>query len=229
MAHITMLPTSIVWYNRVTQDLQTSQLSLTPEFSTRSLLLSPNHTDSRAKGPSHLHSLSHVISKFSQPSSLSNLNQPRRMTSSPNLPLLFASPNQDKDTDEDVSYLSGEIVKPLKFYHCSGHCMGLQELTHVRILRYAILFIGVLNCLFSVYDIYDDLISWRVNSSDAEKFAEICPCPCNGVAWGVIWGGYNIFHISMWIHVCWTYDPLLKVFQQPIRSTNMLFLAMIFF
>ncbi|MQM01188.1 hypothetical protein Taro_033942, partial [Colocasia esculenta] len=37
-------------------------------------------------------------------------------------------------------------------------------------------------------DIYDDLISRRVHSSDAEKFAEICPCPCNGVAWGVIWG-----------------------------------------
>lgn len=36
-------------------------------------------------------------------------------------------------------------------------------------------------------DIYDDLISRRVNSSDAEKFADICPCPCNGVGWGVIW------------------------------------------
>lgn len=74
---------------------------------------------------------------------------------------------------------------------------------------------GVMNSLFSVYgtnhpsvipvpkllielfyfnwlisdatDIYDDLISRRVNSSDAEKFAEVCPCPCNGVGWGVIW------------------------------------------
>ncbi|CAI9752991.1 unnamed protein product [Fraxinus pennsylvanica] len=64
----------------------------------------------------------------------------------------------------------------------------LQELTKVRILRYIILFIGVMNSLFSVYDIYDDLISRRVNSSDAEKFAELCPCPCNGAAWGVIWG-----------------------------------------
>lgn len=64
----------------------------------------------------------------------------------------------------------------------------LQELTTVRILRYVILFIGVMNSLFSVYDIYDDLISRRVNSSDAEKFAELCPCPCNGVGWGIIWG-----------------------------------------
>ncbi|XP_024182826.1 uncharacterized protein LOC112188042 isoform X2 [Rosa chinensis] len=54
----------------------------------------------------------------------------------------------------------------------------LQELTKVRILRYVILFI----------DIYDDLISRRVHSSDAEKFAEVCPCPCTGVGWGVIWG-----------------------------------------
>ncbi|KAG8662485.1 hypothetical protein MANES_01G110900v8 [Manihot esculenta] len=64
----------------------------------------------------------------------------------------------------------------------------LQETTKVRILRYVILFIGVMNSLFSVYDIYDDLISRRVHSSDAEKFAELCPCPCNGVGWGIIWG-----------------------------------------
>uniref|UniRef100_A0A164W2B9 Uncharacterized protein n=1 Tax=Daucus carota subsp. sativus TaxID=79200 RepID=A0A164W2B9_DAUCS len=63
----------------------------------------------------------------------------------------------------------------------------LQEKTTIHILRYIILFIGVMNSLFSVYDIYDDLISRRVNSSDAEKFAEVCPCPCNGVGWGIIW------------------------------------------
>ncbi|KAK7340959.1 hypothetical protein VNO77_21678 [Canavalia gladiata] len=62
----------------------------------------------------------------------------------------------------------------------------LQEKTKIHVLRYVILFIGVMNSLFSVYDIYDDLISRRVHSSDAEKFAEVCPCPCNGVGWGVI-------------------------------------------
>ncbi|KAF9667592.1 hypothetical protein SADUNF_Sadunf15G0039600 [Salix dunnii] len=64
----------------------------------------------------------------------------------------------------------------------------LQETTKLHILRYIILFIGVMNSLFSVYDIYDDLISRRVHSSDAEKFAETCPCPCNGAGWGFIWG-----------------------------------------
>ncbi|KAK9105777.1 hypothetical protein Scep_022621 [Stephania cephalantha] len=71
----------------------------------------------------------------------------------------------------------------------------LQEKTKIRILRYIILFIGVMNSLFSVYDIYDDLISRRVNSSDAEKFAEICPCPCNGVGWGVIWGMISLIFL----------------------------------
>ncbi|XP_038893475.1 uncharacterized protein LOC120082285 isoform X1 [Benincasa hispida] len=32
------------------------------------------------------------------------------------------------------------------------------------------------------------VLSLRVHSSDAEKFAEVCPCPCNGVGWGIIWG-----------------------------------------
>lgn len=45
----------------------------------------------------------------------------------------------------------------------------------------------MLNVEINEIDIYDDLISRRVNSSDAEKFAEVCPCPCNGVGWGFIW------------------------------------------
>ncbi|KAE8696904.1 aminotransferase ALD1-like [Hibiscus syriacus] len=77
----------------------------------------------------------------------------------------------------------------------------LQERTTVRILRYVILFIGVMNSLFSVYDIYDDLISRRVNSSDAEKFAEICPCPCNGVGWGFIWGMISFIFLGIAVYV----------------------------
>ena len=30
-------------------------------------------------------------------------------------------------------------------------------------------------------DIYDNLISYRVHSSDIEKFAKACPCPYIGV------------------------------------------------
>ncbi|CAI0456556.1 unnamed protein product [Linum tenue] len=77
----------------------------------------------------------------------------------------------------------------------------LQEYTKVRILRYVILFIGVMNSLFSVYDIYDDLISRRVNSSDAEKFAELCPCPCTGVGWGMIWGMISFLFLCASIYL----------------------------
>ncbi|KAB2068868.1 hypothetical protein ES319_A08G059500v1 [Gossypium barbadense] len=77
----------------------------------------------------------------------------------------------------------------------------LQERTTVHILRYAILFIGVMNSLFSVYDIYDDLISRRVNSSDAEKFAEICPFPCNGVGWGFIWGMISFIFLGASVYL----------------------------
>ncbi|CAI5968115.1 unnamed protein product [Closterium sp. NIES-65] len=68
---------------------------------------------------------------------------------------------------------------------------GITQSVHP--LNLAILFIGIMNCLFSIYDIYDDLISRRVNSSDAEVFAKTCPCPFNGVCWGVIWGVISLF------------------------------------
>ncbi|KAI4324652.1 hypothetical protein MLD38_030121 [Melastoma candidum] len=72
----------------------------------------------------------------------------------------------------------------------------LQEMTKFKALRYIILFIGVMNSLFSVYDIHDDVISNRVHSSDAEKFAEVCPCPCNGPSWVAIWGLISLLFLS---------------------------------
>lgn len=67
--------------------------------------------------------------------------------------------------------------------------LAFNTFTHSIISDMYQLWIWFFGCMDSLYlpDIYDDLISRRVNSSDAEKFAEICPCPCNGVAWGVIW------------------------------------------
>uniref|UniRef100_A0A803MID4 Peptidase M50B-like protein n=1 Tax=Chenopodium quinoa TaxID=63459 RepID=A0A803MID4_CHEQI len=77
----------------------------------------------------------------------------------------------------------------------------LQETTKIHILRYMIMFIGIMNSLFSVYDIYGDLISRREHTSDAEKFAEECPCFCNGVGWGIIWGiiSFMFLCISMYL------------------------------
>lgn len=45
---------------------------------------------------------------------------------------------------------------------------------------------GVMNCLYSVWDICDDLIFRKVNESDASAFARLVGC-CPPQIWGVIW------------------------------------------
>lgn len=53
-------------------------------------------------------------------------------------------------------------------------------------LRYFVLFIGVMNCLYSVWDICDDLVFRKVNESDATAFAKLVGC-CPAQVWGAIW------------------------------------------
>jgi len=53
-------------------------------------------------------------------------------------------------------------------------------------LRYLVLFIGVMSCLYVLWDIVDDTIARKVNSSDASAFADICGC-CPSQVWGVFW------------------------------------------
>ncbi|WFD37664.1 uncharacterized protein MJAP1_000611 [Malassezia japonica] len=49
-----------------------------------------------------------------------------------------------------------------------------------------VLFWGVMNCLYSVWDICDDLIFRKVNESDATAFAKLVGC-CPPQVWGFIW------------------------------------------
>jgi len=53
-------------------------------------------------------------------------------------------------------------------------------------LRYLVLFIGVMSCMYVLWDVIDDTIARKVNSSDASAFARICGC-CPSQVWGVIW------------------------------------------
>jgi hypothetical protein len=53
-------------------------------------------------------------------------------------------------------------------------------------LRYLVLFIGVMSCMYVLWDVIDDTIARKVNSSDASAFAKICGC-CPSQVWGVIW------------------------------------------
>jgi hypothetical protein len=53
-------------------------------------------------------------------------------------------------------------------------------------LRYLVLFIGVMSCMYALWDIMDDTIARKVNSSDASQFAKLCGC-CPSQVWGFIW------------------------------------------
>ncbi|KAF9453660.1 hypothetical protein P691DRAFT_719040 [Macrolepiota fuliginosa MF-IS2] len=53
-------------------------------------------------------------------------------------------------------------------------------------LRYFVLFIGVMSCMYVLWDVIDDTIARKVNTSDASAFAEICGC-CPSQVWGIIW------------------------------------------
>lgn len=53
-------------------------------------------------------------------------------------------------------------------------------------LKYLVLFIGVMSCMYALWDVIDDTITRKVNTSDASAFADICGC-CPSQVWGVIW------------------------------------------
>jgi hypothetical protein len=67
-----------------------------------------------------------------------------------------------------------------------GGLLALRFTTDYNPLPYVLLFVGVMSCLFSIYDIWDDLISRRVNESDASVFAKMTHTSSR--CWGVIWG-----------------------------------------
>ena len=66
-------------------------------------------------------------------------------------------------------------------------------------LRYLLLFLGVMSGLFSIWDIYDDLISRRVNESDASKFAEMTHCSSR--LCGTLWGLFSICFMGLGIYL----------------------------
>lgn len=79
-------------------------------------------------------------------------------------------------------YFHGRIVCPIL-----GMCLYLPQLVESSVaLRYFVLFIGVMNCLYSVWDICDDLVFRKVNESDATAFAKLVGC-CPPQVWGVVW------------------------------------------
>ncbi|KNZ64526.1 uncharacterized protein VP01_1019g7 [Puccinia sorghi] len=72
-----------------------------------------------------------------------------------------------------------------------GMMVALWFIDHGSPLRFYVLFNGVMSCLYSVWDIVDDLVFRKVNESDASQFAALCPLIPSRV-WGVIWLAYSL-------------------------------------
>ncbi|KAL2179073.1 peptidase M50B-like-domain-containing protein [Thermothelomyces heterothallicus CBS 202.75] len=66
-----------------------------------------------------------------------------------------------------------------------GLLVACWFIAHAEALRFVILFIGVMSSLYSAWDICDDLILRKVNSSDASVFAK--RYGGSSQCWGVIW------------------------------------------
>ncbi|KAI1204138.1 peptidase M50B-like-domain-containing protein [Annulohypoxylon truncatum] len=66
-----------------------------------------------------------------------------------------------------------------------GLLVACWFIVHAEPLRFVVLFIGVMSSLYSVWDICDDLILRKVNSSDASVFAQ--RYGGSSQCWGVIW------------------------------------------
>ncbi|KAI9313116.1 peptidase M50B-like-domain-containing protein [Dichotomocladium elegans] len=54
-------------------------------------------------------------------------------------------------------------------------------------LRYFVLFLGVMSCLYCLWDIMDDLVFRKVHESDASKFAKMCGSCMSSRVWGFLW------------------------------------------
>jgi len=65
---------------------------------------------------------------------------------------------------------------------------------HAEPLRFVVLFIGVMSALYSVWDICDDLILRKVNSSDASVFAQ--RYGGSSQCWGVIWSIVSVVFMA---------------------------------
>ncbi|KAF9009528.1 peptidase M50B-like-domain-containing protein [Cyathus striatus] len=53
-------------------------------------------------------------------------------------------------------------------------------------LRYFVLFIGVMSCMYVLWDVIDDTLARKIHTSDASAYADICGC-CPSRVWGFIW------------------------------------------
>ena len=78
-----------------------------------------------------------------------------------------------------------------------GLLVACWFINHAEALRFVVLFIGVMSSLYSVWDICDDLVLRKVNSSDASVFAK--RYGGSSQCWGVIWSIISLLVMAVGI------------------------------
>ena len=78
-----------------------------------------------------------------------------------------------------------------------GLLVACWFINHAEALRFVVLFIGVMSSLYSGWDICDDLILRKVNSSDAAVFAK--RYGGSSRCWGVIWSIISVMFMAVGI------------------------------
>ncbi|RAL12217.1 M50 family metallopeptidase [Aspergillus homomorphus CBS 101889] len=76
-----------------------------------------------------------------------------------------------------------------------GLLVACWFIAHGQALKWVVLFIGVMSALYSVWDICDDLILRKVNTSDASQFAK--RYGGSSQCWGVIWSFISLAFIAV--------------------------------
>ncbi|KAL2850700.1 peptidase M50B-like-domain-containing protein [Aspergillus pseudoustus] len=76
-----------------------------------------------------------------------------------------------------------------------GLLVACWFIAHGEALRWVVLFIGVMSALYSVWDICDDLILRKVNSSDASVFAQ--RYGGSSRCWGLLWSLISLIFIAI--------------------------------
>lgn len=75
-----------------------------------------------------------------------------------------------------------------------GLLVACWFIAHAAALRCVVLFIGVMSSLYSVWDICDDLIIRKINSSDASVFAK--RYGGSSRCWGLIWSIVSVCFLA---------------------------------
>ncbi|KAE8328404.1 peptidase M50B-like-domain-containing protein [Aspergillus sergii] len=78
-----------------------------------------------------------------------------------------------------------------------GLLVACWFIAHGEALKWVVLFIGVMSALYSVWDICDDLIIRKVNTSDASVFAQ--RYGGSSRCWGVIWSIISLCFMAIGI------------------------------